>query len=237
MRVVSRVKKPNSKGKHNRMRRGVKRGNGIEAVPSSGGQPGMRGDPLIPNSHPMRDPSNKSRALQRRNGRVSVGPERCTPSLVGNGKRERHTPVGQAHPPKPVTNLNSPIRGPNLSENLEGMQGPARLALRRPKVGLKPPPIPPISIPIPINSSEYGLNVPTPNHNLKPPPVKQPAMHSHEGGSRLNINSHASNPVPSHPNGLERFGRPATQPPRRRPHVRPAEWQNPAPRLGVFGAP
>src|SRR3712207_3369580 len=107
IRVVNGIKEPNSEVELNGMRRGIKRGNGIETVPRGSSQPGMPSHPRVPDPNPMRIPSNKSRAVQRRRPRISLHPEGRTPSDIRNRNSERHPTISKGDPPKPVTNLNT----------------------------------------------------------------------------------------------------------------------------------
>jgi hypothetical protein len=150
----------------------------------------MRGHPRIPQTNPMRDPGDKRGALQGGHRRISLRPKRRTPSGIRNRKGERHSTVRQGNPAEPVTNLNGPSGRPYLREHLQRVQGTTGLTFGCAQVGLKPPPIPTIRVPIPIHSGKHSVRAHTPSEKLKPTPVNQPPMRGEERSSSLEINSH-----------------------------------------------
>jgi hypothetical protein len=207
MRFMNGVEEPNGEAERNGMRRGVKRGDGVDAVPSCRGQPGMLSDRRVVGGNPMRDPSDESGALQGRDVRIGVQPEGGTPSGIGNGHGEGHPTVGQGNPGKPVANLNRARRGPNLGEDLEGVQGATGLTLTCPQIRLEAPPITSIRIAIRVNGGKHPVAVAAPEQKLEPPPVQHPAMRGQEGGGSLEVNCHTANSAADPLPNLERFGR------------------------------
>jgi hypothetical protein len=86
------------------------------------------------------------------------------------------------------------------------VQSPTGLTLRRPQIGLEPPAVAPISVPVPVNRGEHGVPIPVPDEELEPPPVKHPPMRGKERSSGIQINSHATHSVEAASQGLEGFG-------------------------------